>query len=180
MRRANAGFTLIETMMVMAVAGTLAAVSVASIGGSMRHYALSGTTQTVAAEIRAARATAISANRTLRVRFNCPGPGQFRIVEVVNDPAIDTAADRCSGTTYPFPDPNPAVRPNADGPARWLSGAQFGGFQDLEVTNRGRIKALIGCPLNCAAAPLPATIALTDGYETQTITVAAGGRIQIH
>ena len=172
-----AGFTVIELLLVVAVGGTLSAVSVAAISGAMRRYSMNTATRTITAEIRAARFTAVAVNRTMRVRFNCPGPGQFRVVEVVGNAAIDNAADRCSETAYPYPDPNPAVAPNADGPVFWMTqGATFGALQDLEISTRGRVQPLTGCPA-CAVAAPPASIGLTYGYETQTITVSASGMV---
>ena len=179
MRVRETGLTMIELVMVLAVAGILTVVAVSGVTGAMRRYALNGAVQTVAAEIRSARFAAVANNRTIRVRFNCPGPGQFRTVEVVNNPAIDNAGNRCSDATYPFPQPNPAVLPNADGPVIQLpQGAQLGAFQDLEFTTRGRVTPLTACPA-CAATAPPATISLTNGNETQAITVAAGGQVRV-
>ena len=172
-----AGFTLVEIMLVVAIGGTLSAVAVPSIGAALRRYKMNTATRTITAEIRGARFTAVAKNRTMRVRFNCPGPGQYRVVEVTGNAAIDNAANRCDETAYPYPDPNPAVAPNADGPARWINqGAALGAVQDLQISNRGRIQPLNNCPA-CAVAAPPATIALTNGYETQTITVSASGMV---
>ncbi len=172
-----AGFTMIELLLVVAVGGTLSAVTVAAISGAMRRYSMNTATRTITAEISAARFTAVAVNRTMRVRFNCPGPGQFRVVEVVGNAAIDNAADRCSETAYPYPDPNPAVAPNADGPVIWMTqGATFGAVQDLEISPRGRIQPCKNNPCNQLDPP-PASIGLTNGHETQTITVSASGMV---
>ncbi len=172
-----AGFSLVDIMMVLAVGGILSAVAVPSIGGAMQRYRMNTATRTITTEIRAARFTAVAKNRTMRVRFNCPGPGQYRTIEVTGNALIDNAADRCSETAYPYPDPNPAVAPNADGPAMWINqGAALGAVQDLQISNRGRIQPLANCPA-CAVAAPPASIALTNGYETQTITVSASGMV---
>ncbi len=172
-----AGFSLVDIMMVLAVGGILSAVAVPSIDGAMRRYRMNTATRTITTEIRAARFTAVAKNRTMRVRFNCPGVGQFRVIEVTGNAAIDNAANRCSETAYPYPDPNPAVAPNADGPAMWINqGAALGAVQDLQISNRGRIQPLNNCPA-CAVAAPPASIGLTNGYETQTITVSASGMV---
>ena len=102
-----AGFTLIEVMMVVAVGGILSAVSVPALSGAMRRYEMNTASRMISAEIRAARFTAVAKNRTMRVRFNCPGPGQFRVIEVVGNAGIDNAADRCSETAYPYPRSGP-------------------------------------------------------------------------
>ena len=115
----------------------------------------------------------------MRVRFNCPGPGQFRVVEVVGRQSIDSARDRCSATSYPFPDQQPGVQPDADGRVMLLpQGAYFGDLHDLEITPRGRITPLTGCP-GCAQAAPPATVSLTNGYDTRTIAVSASGRVEL-
>ena len=179
MRFRQSGFTVLELMLAVLVIGIAAAVAVPSITGAMSRYALNSASQKIAAEIRSARFAAVAKNRSMRVRFNCPGPGQFRVVEVVNNPAIDNAANRCSETAYPFPDPDPAVAPNADGPVVWISqNAQFGAVQDVEITNRGRVAPLTGCPA-CAAAAPPASVGLTNGHDTQTIMVSASGQVQL-
>ena len=145
----------------------------------MQRYALNGARQTVAAEIRLARFTAVSTSRTMRVRFNCPEPGQFRVVEVVGRQGIDSSADRCSEASYPFPDQQPGVQPDADGRVILLpQGAQFGNLQDLEITPRGRVTPLTGCP-GCAPTAPPAAISLTNGFDTQTIAVSASGRVEL-
>ena len=118
-----------------------------------------------------ARLKAVTSNRTMRVRFNCPSPGLYRVVEVVNNAAIDNAADRCSSTTYPYPDPNPAALPDLDGPVMVLRGGiTFGGVQDLGIAPTGRVTALTGA--------VPATIGVTNSYETQKVTVSATGRFR--
>ena len=179
LRRTEAGFTAVELLIVVAIAGIVAGISVPSLTGAMQRYALNWARQTVAAEIRLARFTAVSTSRTMRVRFNCPGPGQFRVVEVVGLEGVDSAANRCSEASYPFPDQNPGERPNADGRIVWLpQGAQFGALQDLEITPRGRVTPLTGCP-RCAQGAPPAEVSLTNGYDTQTIAVSASGRVEL-
>lgn len=178
-RPTEAGFTAIELLIVVTIAGVVAGISVPSLTGALQRHALNGARQTVAAEIRLARFTAVSTSRTMRVRFNCPGPGQFRVVEVVGRKAIDRAADRCSEASYPFPDQDPLEHPNADGRVVWLpQGAQFGALQDLEITPRGRVTPLVGCP-GCARGAPPAQVSVTNGHDTQTIAVSASGRVEL-
>ena len=171
------GFTLIDTLIVLAVSCCLAGMAVPSIDGAIRRYRITTATRTITAEIRAARGTAVAKNRTMRVRFNCPAPGQFRVVEVTGNLAIDNDPNRCSEEDYPYPDPDPAVAPNADGPAMWINqGAALGAVQDIQISNRGRISPLNNCPA-CATVAPPARIGLTNGYETQTITVSPSGMV---
>ncbi len=166
------GFSLIDIMFVVLLFGLLIAVAVPGATNASRRYNLIAATREVAAQVRLARLKAVTANRTIRVRFNCPAAGQFRVVEVVNNAAIDNAADRCSSTTYPYPDPNPAALPDLDGPIMALRGGiTFGGVQDLDIAPTGRVTALTGV--------VPATIGVTNNNETQNITVSAAGRVQV-
>ena len=166
------GFTLIDIMFVVSLLGVLMAVTVPGATSASRRYHLAAATRGVGAQVRLARLKAVTANRTIRVRFNCPAAGQFRVVEVVNNAAIDNAADRCSSTTYPYPDPNPAAQPDLDGPVMVLRGGiTFGGVQDLDIDPTGRVTALTGA--------VPATIGVTNSYDTQNVTVSATGRVQV-
>ena len=167
------GFTLIDIMFVVLLLGVLMAVTIPGATTASRRYNLIAATREVAAQVRVARLKAVTSNRTMRVRFNCPAAGQYRVVEVVNNAAIDDAADRCSSTTYPYPDPNPAALPDLDEPVMVLRGGiTFGGVQDLEIAPTGRVTALTGA--------VPATIGVTDSYgETQNVIVSATGRVQV-
>jgi prepilin-type N-terminal cleavage/methylation domain-containing protein len=171
------GFTLIEVLMVVAIAATLTATTIPAIFGAMRQYELNSSVQMVGTAIRNARYAAVTKNRTVRVRFNCPAANQFRVVERVGTFAIDTAADRCSEATYPYPDADPAAAPNVDGPVLRLSDSlQFAAVEDIEITPAGRAIPLTGCPA-CAASTLPGTIAISNGDETRTLTVTTTGQV---
>ena len=59
----------------------------------------------------------------MRVRFNCPSTGKFRILEVTGVATTDNATNRCDATAYPSPGPNDTLRstpsfvPSPFGPA---------------------------------------------------------------
>jgi len=176
-KRDALGFSLIEVLVVAGIASVIMGAAIPAAMSQMRMWALNSTIQTVGAQIRSARYSAVSKNRTLRVRFNCPAANQYRIVEVVGSSGIDNDANRCSETAYPYPDPNSAAAPNLDGPVMRLpEGAQFGTVQDLEINTTGRVTPLAGCP-TCAAAAPPATLNMANLYATRTITVTAGGQV---
>lgn len=175
-RHGAAGFTLVEALVAAALVGILAAAAGPTIASSMRLYALNTSAQTVASAIRGARYTAVSRNKSVRVRFNCPATNQFRVVEVLGT-AADSAADRCSETTYPYPDGNGAADPDVDGPiVRLPSDAQFGTAQDLQIDTGGRVQRLTGCP-TCVTTAAPVTVVVTNGSQTRTITVSADGQV---
>ena len=176
--RDAAGFTLPEILVVMGATAILAAMAAPVITGAMRGYALNTSIEAVGAAIRGARYSAVSTNRTVRVRFNCPAANQLRVVEVVGT-GIDAAADRCSDSAYPYPDPDVAAAPNIDGPVVVLpAGSQFGTVQDLEIDRTGRVTRLTGCP-TCVSAAAPATVTVATPYETRTITITSNGQVLI-
>jgi prepilin-type N-terminal cleavage/methylation domain-containing protein len=176
----TAGFTLTETLVVIALAAILAAMAAPTIGTTLRWQALNQSVQTVGVAIRGARHAAISKNRTVRVRFNCPGANQFRVVQFVGNPAIDDDPNRCDEVAYPYPDPNPAAEPNIDGPIINLPAeAQFGGLQSVQIDTGGRVQQLTGCNPACGTAAAPAVVNVigNNGHATRTITVTAGGQV---
>jgi prepilin-type N-terminal cleavage/methylation domain-containing protein len=177
-RSSEAGFSLVELLVVVAVASVILAVTVPSVTATMQSYALNSGTQIIASTVRSARLAAVSKNRRVRVLFNCPIVGQMRAVEVTGNPGIDNAADRCSTTTYPYPDPDVATAPNIDGPVVVLpTGAQFGAFQSLLIGTDGRVTPQTGCPAGCVASAPPATVILSNTHDTRTITISASGQV---
>jgi Tfp pilus assembly protein FimT len=174
-----AGYTLIEVLMVGAVAMIVAAAAVPQVAAGLRRYALNNASQQVASTIRAARYAAVSKSTTLRIRFNCPAAGQYRVVEVTGTGGIDQASDRCSNTAYPFPDPTTGALPDNDGPVLVVpAGTAFGAVEDMEISAEGRVTALTGCPA-CAVAGGLVTLALENGYETQATNIGQNGQIEV-
>ena len=172
-------------MIVVCLIAVLAAMSGPVISAGMERYALISASQQVADTVRAARLQAVAKNRTLRVRFNCPAAGQYRIVEVVGDAVVDNAANRCDENAYPFPAPdaNPATLPNLDGAVQRLPfGATFTGLDDLEVNTLGRVTPLAGCPACMGlAGTAPGAVGVSNGHADQdrTITVSRSGRVNV-
>ena len=177
--RASSGFSLVELLVVVAVAMIVMAVAVPSVTATMQSYALNSGTQIIASTVRSARLAAVSKNRQVRVLFNCPIPGQMRAVEVTGNAAIDNAADRCSATTYPYPDPNPAAVPNIDGPIVVMpEGSQIElGAESVLIGTDGRVTPQTGCPAACVASAVPATVTISNTHDTRTITIAASGQV---
>jgi Tfp pilus assembly protein FimT len=170
------GFSLIDVMLVAGLVAVLGGLSVPAISAGMRRYSLISASQQVVSTIRMARAQAVAKNVTLRVRFNCPEDGLYRIVEVTGDAGIDDSGNRCHVAAYPFPaaDSDSLTLPNLDGAVQFLpDGADFGEVRDLEFNPSGRVTFL--------PAAAVATIVVTNGDDGQnrTITVSASGRIQL-
>src|SRR5688572_13269848 len=138
-RTSEGGFTLIDMMIVLALIGILSGIAIPAIGNLSENMKLGINAREVERELQSARLKAVTSNRPIRVRFNCPVAGQYRTVELIGSAssphANDTPADRCQETAYPFPaaDREPLTRPNHDGPLRRLSDkVTFGAAKNLE------------------------------------------------
>jgi prepilin-type N-terminal cleavage/methylation domain-containing protein len=130
------GFTLLEVVLVVAVIAVISAMAIPGVLNTTRQIRVSASAREVERELQVARMKAVKSNRAIRVRFNCPGAGQYRITELLGTtqfPAADDddsrAATRCSYSAYPYPDTNKDffAIPNNDGPIQALQdGIGFG------------------------------------------------------
>lgn len=184
-RRHDAGgFTLIDTIATVAIAGTIAAIAVPIATNSFENQRLGIETRNVERELQSARLSAVATNRPIRVRFNCPTTRSYRRVELIGtittpatDDADSRAAVRC-GTAFPYPatDTSPLTRPNNDGPIMQLNQTvSFTMSQSLEFWPNGTVHALLD-PNKLAA---PVSITLTKGTNSKTIQVNGLGKINI-
>lgn len=170
-RRNEAGISLIEVLIVGALVATVSAIAVPAMGAAMARYRTGSAAREVAGQIRSARLAAVSTNRQMIVRFNCPVARAYRFIEVTGDPAIDDAAlaVRCA---FPPADGDPATLPNSDGlPAFLPDTINFGATQDLRITPTGTVTPLTG--------GMPAVIGVTNGAMARQITVSVAGRVQV-
>ena len=186
--KTQAGFTLVEMMMTVTVFAILAGAAVpqfADMTGSMR---LRQGIREVERELQAARLKAVSSNRAIRVRFNCPSAGFYRTVELIGTPSVpdedDDAGDRCQTIPYPFPadDENRLTLPNHDGPVRQLHPSlTFGAADTLEFWPDGSIhQADESGDTPWASIPSTGTaITIVKGELVGTITVNGLGKIQV-
>ena len=172
---------------VVAVFGLLAGVSVPVFQNVTEGYKLGQTLREVERELQSARLKAVTSNRPLRVRFNCPAAGQYRTVELIGSPATpatgDDASNRCQEAVYPSPasDNNPLTRPNHDGPMRRLpDGIAFGSAATLEFWPDGSVHQQAGTTLPWPVVGVAGTsITVVKGSVTKRIDVNGVGKITL-
>lgn len=184
-----AGFSLIDQIATLAVFATVSAIAIPQITNSFENQRLGVEVRNVERELQSARLSAVSSNRPIRVRFNCPGAGQYRRVEVIGTVNLPAAADadsasvtRCSTAAYPFPaaDRNPLTRPNNDGPLQQLhTRVAFTEVQVLEFWPNGTVHVSAVTNPWPTIGTTPVTLKLTKGAATQSITVNGLGKIRI-
>ena len=157
------GFTLIELLVTAGVIGVAAAIAIPAMNNAVQRNKVITSAELLGSQVREARLAAISRNRAFRVRFDCPAPGAFRMLEVTGDASIDNAADRC---TTPLPNDGPPIYLPAD--------VGFGGSvpKDLQISPRGRVTAVDG-------SNPPLTYGISHGSHTRTVSVVATGRVSV-
>jgi type II secretory pathway pseudopilin PulG len=187
-RQPEAGFTLIDMLITVAMIGVLGAIAAPTLMNLGDNLKLGQAAREVERELQTARLKAVTSNRPMRVRFNCPAAGQYRMVELIGTPALpaaaDAAASRCQETAYPFPsgDVNPLTRPNHDGPLRRLPAVvSFGAVSTLEFWPDGSVHRQAGTELPWAGVPASTGTAITlvKGTEIRRITVNGLGKITL-
>jgi prepilin-type N-terminal cleavage/methylation domain-containing protein len=182
-RHPEAGFSLTELLVVVAVLAVVTGVAIPSFATWRERMRLNQSAREVEREIQSARNKAVLNNRPMRVRFNCPAVGQLRVVELLGTPSVPAAADlvanRCDEATYPYPpaDRDPATRPNLDGPVLRLdSRVRFGTVQTIEFWTNGSAHAGNVSPLPMLpVAGTSLTLTSTAGATTRTATITVNG-----
>jgi len=182
--RSSIGFTVIDMVVVITLIAIISAMSVPIIKDFGDAVALGQAQRLVQTELQQARMKAVTSNRNMRVRFNCPAAGQFRTVELIGTPtfpaAQDTAANRCSETVYPYPaDNNALTLPNQDGPVRRIdTRVTFGATQTIEFRPTGLAYAVnADGTSNVVLGGNGAAITVTKSGTVKTVTVNALGKI---
>ena len=176
-RTGERGFSLNELMLTVAIAGTLMVIAVPVLSDVGDSTKLGAATREIERELQSARLKAVSVNRILRVRLNCPAAGYFRTVELLNSGA-DSATNRCLLSAYPFPADNDLMtRPNYDGPVRTLpSGATVAG-DVLEFRPDGTAVRVVSNVVEPITTPVAVTV--TRNGKSKAITINGAGKIQL-
>jgi prepilin-type N-terminal cleavage/methylation domain-containing protein len=186
---ARAGFSLIDMMVTISVMAILSAAAVPALMNVSESMKLGQTQRDVYQEMQSARLTAVSSNRPMRMRFNCPSANQYRLVEVIGStskPDVnDSASDRCSDTKWKFPakDNDPTSKPNHDGPVRYLPArVTFGTTAILEFWPDGTVHKQTGAENPWDQIPVTSNgqgITLVKGTTVKQILVNGLGKIQL-
>jgi prepilin-type N-terminal cleavage/methylation domain-containing protein len=176
--RSEHGFTVVEMLMVVSMIGILGAMALPVLRDVTATIKLNEASRMVERELHDARLKAVSANRLIRVRMNCPAAGYVRSVEVLGT-AVDSAANRCQTTAYPFPIPDTDImtRPNFDGPVRWLPNAATVTSSVIQFGPDGTAMSVVnGTP---AIITTPITITISRQSSSRSVTVNNAGKIQL-
>jgi prepilin-type N-terminal cleavage/methylation domain-containing protein len=184
--RHDAGFSLIDMLVVVTLIGIVSGIAVPTLINSINAMRLGQSARDVERELQTAKQRAVGKGRPMRVRFNCPAPSEYRMVELIGSPSApaagDDAADRCNATVYPFPaDNNPITRPNLDGPVKRIDQqVAFVATQTIEFWPDGTAHHNTGVGNPWPMIPTAGiSITLTRLGRTSTITVNGLGKIQL-
>lgn len=190
--RSNRGFSLVELMFTLGILVTVSAIAIPALVNTVDGQRLGMEARNVEREMQLARLAAVSTNRPIRVRFNCPSAGYYRRVELigsVNNPDTGDDADgqgarRCALNYYPYPaaDQDPLTRPNNDGPLQQLnSKVTFTSVTTLEFWPNGTVHIPNGSPGPTPWQQIgtnPVNIVLTMGTSTKLVSVNSLGKMQ--
>jgi len=158
--RSARGFTVIEILMVVAMIGILGAMAVPVMKDVTASIKLNEAARMVEREMQSARLKAVSANRVLRVRLNCPAVGYIRTVEMI-----------------PAPDTDVMTRPNYDGPVRTLPMGATVTSLVLQFAPDGTATDVIAGVATAITTPVAVTVS-RDG-KSKTVTVNNVGKVQL-
>ncbi len=142
--RSHAGYSLVEMMTVVGIAGILATVAVASLRGYARHEDTRRAAQSVANTLTRARSEAVASGRMTFVVFGKPADGAFawednQIAAIVVDQDDDQAISGADAVTPIFPPSglNPEITKYGDRGDTVLKDAKLPALDESQQINAG-------------------------------------------
>lgn len=175
-RPRTAGFTLVELLLVVGMIGTIAAVALPVMKDMSASIKLNEAARLVERELQDARIKAVSSNRVMRVRLNCPAAGFIRRVEVIGT-ATDSAGNRCLQSAFPFPaaDNDVMTRPNHDGPVRSLPNGATVTTTVVQFSPDGTAAEVVSGVAQSIATSM--TVTITRESKSRTVTINGTGKV---
>jgi prepilin-type N-terminal cleavage/methylation domain-containing protein len=182
--RRQAGFSMVELLVVLGVIALMSTVAIPAIARYMRNYRIRGATQQVAGEIGAARNKAITRNTNLGVLFVALSSTTYRWV-IQDDPATPGVQQTLStlltmppqlGTLQTLPN---GVQFQAGGTMPAIGFNRLGGQCTPGTRGCGSLSGAPGTNYVAVDAAGQATVTLLqpDTGLRRTVTVTPGGRV---
>jgi Tfp pilus assembly protein FimT len=182
-RDREAGFSLIEIVIVLAMTISVAALALPSFNSLVASQRAKTATRAVEREFQSARLKAVTASRAMRVWLNCPVAGQLRVVELTGVATTDQASNRCDPIAFPVPGPNDMLRatPSLDSPVVYLpfGSSITAAITSFEFSPRGAVSQVAA---GGTTTPLTAEalVTVTRAGWSYEISINAAGRIKIN
>ena len=156
--RAEAGFTLIEALVVVGLVAVMAAATVPAVAGGLARYSLTNAGQQVASTLRAARFHAVGTNRNVRIVIDVATGNYHREAFVGGAWVRITRAGELDGAgseTFTLP-----------------NGTTFGAGTpaNVEFDTQGRL---------AGGAALTVTVTNGNGGDDRSVVISARGRTTI-
>ena len=136
----QAGFTLVELMIAIAVVAILGAIAVPNILGELPKFRLNGATQQVLGDLMAARMRAVSQNKKVKVIFT--DGNQYQICDDPFDPPCwktPNIQDNFKGISIDT-GKNPVFDPRGTASPMSISIRNSHGCKDLVISIAGRVR----------------------------------------
>ncbi len=92
MFRVQRGFSLLEILIVVSLITIVSGIALPTLTAAADRMKLGQSAREVERELQTAKARAVGKGRPIRVRFNCPAMGEYRLVELIGTPAVPAAA----------------------------------------------------------------------------------------